>query len=226
MTASSKKFWKNDYIQTAAIIGIIVLIFFGLWFGATLALNNPNPIVVVPSPSMSIPANGVFDGWSYPFDRTLQVGDLLILQGVNPKDLNTNYSNSDIIVFHEAADPAKLIVHRIAAAQEINGTLYFHTKGDGNPPMKWPNAISPENYDGMQIEPQEGVSQDKVIGRVIFRIPWIGNIVLLMQKPEGIIAIGIIVALLLIIEFVAPILKKKATSTMEPTKSESSNNNF
>jgi signal peptidase I len=226
LTASPKKFWKNDYVQTAAIIGLIILIFFGLWYGATIALNNPNPIVVVPSPSMSIPANGVFDGWSYPFDRTLQVGDLLILQGVNPKDLNTNYPNSDIIVFHEAADPAKLIVHRIATAQEINRTLYFHTKGDGNPPIKWPNAISPENYDGMPIEPQEGVSQDKIIGRVIFRIPWIGNLVLLIQKPEGIIAIGIIVALLIIIEFVAPILKKKTTPTMEPTKSESSNNNF
>jgi hypothetical protein len=75
-----KKLRKNEYIQTATINGLIILVFFSLWYGATLALNNPNPIVVVPSGSMCIPYNGACDGWDHPFERTLRIGDLLVLQ--------------------------------------------------------------------------------------------------------------------------------------------------
>ena len=214
MTTQLKRLWKNEYIQTAAIIGLIILIFFGIWFGATVALSNPNPIVVVPTGSMCIPYDGLVGNacqdhlWDHPFDRTLHVGDLLILQGVDPKDLNTNYPNSDIIVFHSAATD-ELIVHRIAASDEINGTLYFHTKGDGNSLIKWPNPIPPEYYDTLPIEPPVGVSQDQVVGRVIFRIPWVGNIVLFMRTPSGLILVVVLVALLIIIEFVVPSLRKK-----------------
>jgi hypothetical protein len=78
--------------------------------------------------SMCIPYDGNCDGWSHPFERTLHVGDLLIVQGVNPATLNTNYPDSDIIVFHEPGNPNRLIVHRIEAVQNINGTLIFKLK--------------------------------------------------------------------------------------------------
>ena len=69
----------------------------------------------------------------HPFNRTLNVGDIIIIQGVDPETLNTNYPNSDIIVYKKPADPEDTpIVHRIVASYEINGTLYFQTKGDGN----------------------------------------------------------------------------------------------
>jgi len=214
-----KKAWKNEYVQTAAIIGVIVLVFFGAWFGATLILNTQNPVVVVPSGSMCIPYNGAcqLHLWDHPFEKTLHVGDLLILQGLTPKDYNADYPESDIIVFHEAADPAILIVHRIVAVDETNGILYFHTKGDGNG-IKWPAPVSPQQYDSYPIEPAEGVAQDKVVGRVVFRVPWVGNIVLFMQTQAGIITVAIIIVLLLIIEFVAPILRKKPMPTAEQTE--------
>ena len=201
---------RNEYVQTAAVIGVIVLAFFGAWFGATLALNTSNPIVVVPSGSMCIPYGGTcqYHPWDHPFDRTLHVGDLLILQGLDPKNYNADYPDSDIIVFHEAADPAVLIVHRIAAADEVNGTRYFHTKGDGNN-IKWPAPVPPEQYDPPSIEPPEGVAQSKIVGRVVFRVPWVGNLVLFMQTQTGIITVAIIVALLLIIEFVIPVVRGK-----------------
>jgi signal peptidase I len=166
---------------------------------------------------MCIPYDGACEGWTHPFARTLHVGDLLILQGLDPKDYNTTYPNSDIIVFHEAANPQTLVVHRIVAADDINGTLYFHTKGDGNG-IRWPAAVTPQQYDTYPIEPSEGVSQNIIVGRVLFRIPWIGNIVLLMQTPAGIITVAIIIALLLIVEFVAPVLKKKPITATEPAK--------
>ena len=220
MAAKLKKLWKNEYVQTATVIGLIVLIFFGIWFGATLVLNTPNPIVVVPSGSMCIPYDGACEAhlWDHPFARTLHVGDLLILQGVNPQDLRTDYPNSDIIVFHQAVNPDELIVHRIVAVDEINGTLYFHTKGDGNSPVKWPEVPPREYYDGLPIEPPAGVAQDQVVGRVALRIPWVGNIVLFMRTSSGLFLVAVLIALLLVIEFIIPVLRRKRPISTEPSK--------
>lgn len=228
MTTALKKLWKNEYIQTATIIGLIILIFFGFWFGSTLALNTQNPVVVVPSGSMCIPYDGICQDylWSHPFDRTLHVGDLLILQGINTKELNTDYPNSDIIVFHNPNNPDELIVHRIVSAQTIDGKLYFRTKGDGNTQRKWPTPASElanSDYDPWGIPPALGVPEENVVGKVVMRIPWVGNIVLYMRTPSGLILVAFLVALLLIIEFVIPILRKRQTPTSPEPQKEQTN---
>ena len=102
-----KKIWKNDYFKTVVAIVLIVAIVLGFLFGLQLALHTPDPALTVESGSMSIPYDGVDNFWlsiAHPFDRTLSIGDIIIVQGVNPKDLNTNYPNSDIIVFHSPYD--------------------------------------------------------------------------------------------------------------------------
>jgi len=228
MTTALKKLWKNEYIQTATIIGLIILIFFGFWFGSTLALNTQNPVVVVPSGSMCIPYDGICQDylWSHPFDRTLHVGDLLILQGINTKELNTDYPNSDIIVFHNPNNPDELIVHRIVSAQTIDGKLYFRTKGDGNTQRKWPTPASElanSDYDPWGIPPAPGVPEENVVGKVVMRIPWLGNIVLYMRTPSGLILVAVLVALLLIIVFVIPIIRKKQTPTSPEPQKEQAN---
>jgi signal peptidase I len=207
LTANLKKLWKNEYVQTAVVIGLIVLIILVFWFGAQVVLNTSTPMLVVVSGSMCIPYDGACDGWSHPFARTLHVGDLIVVQGVNPANLNGNYPNSDIIVFHQPGNPGELIVHRIVAIDNVSGTLYFRTKGDGNPIDKWPNPVQPSEYDPWAIPPAPGVSQEMVVGKVIMRIPLIGNIVLLMRNPTGIVVIVIIAALLIILEFFLPILR-------------------
>jgi signal peptidase I len=219
LTQRLKRLWKNEYVQTATIIGLIILVFFGLWYGSTLVLNNPNPIVVVPSGSMCIPYDGACNGWDHPFDRTLHVGDLLILQGLDAKDYKTDYPNSDIIVFHNPQNPDELIVHRIVSAEEINGVIYFRTKGDGNSFDKWPTTPQPAEYDPWAIPPKLGVSQDLVVGKVILRIPWLGHIVLFMRTPSGLVLVAVLVVVLLIVEFVVPVIrKKKEPSTSEQLK--------
>ncbi len=220
MTTNLKKLWKNEYVQTAAVIGLIILAFFGAWFGATLALNTQNPIVVVPSGSMCIPYDGDCEQhlWDHPFARTLHVGDLLILQGVEPKNLNSNYPNSDIIVFHNPFDPDELIVHRIVTAEETNGTLYFRTKGDGNSITKWPTFPQPTEYDPWAMPDKTGVSEDQVVGKVVMRIPWIGNIVLFMRTPFGLVLVAVLMALLIFVEFIVPVFRKKQTPSAEQTK--------
>ncbi|MCW4045669.1 MAG: S26 family signal peptidase [Candidatus Bathyarchaeota archaeon] len=204
MTATFKKLWKNEYIQTAAIIGLIILIVLGLWFTVQIVLNTAYPALAVVSGSMCIPQDAQCDGWTHPFDRTLHIGDLIIIQGLDPSELNADYPDSDIIVFHKPTDPEELIVHRIAAKEvSEDGTISFYTKGDGNPAHKWPNHIQPTEYD-----PWGKVSEDLVVGKVIMRIPWVGHAILFMRNSIGLPLIIALMIILLFIEFVLPLLKR------------------
>jgi len=227
LTAQSKKIWKNSTFQTALTIIIIITVVFGSWFGLQAVLNTKiAPALAVVSGSMCIPYDGPCDGWSHPFDRTLHIGDLIVIQGVNATSLNTNYPNSDIIVFQKPNDPNTLIVHRIASTVTVDGKLYFYTKGDGNnAPGVWPTPVLNADYwypdPGNPSSTNNGaVSQDYVYGKVIMRVPWIGWIAIEMQKTGGdrSLLIGIIVfviILLIILEFVLPFLKKGTKSQPE-----------
>jgi hypothetical protein len=209
---------------------LIIIVIFGLWYGSQAVLNTKiPPVLAVISGSMCIPYDGACDGWTHPFDRTLHVGDLIIIQGVDPKTLNTDYPyNSDIIVFHRpdlpADDPNSKIVHRIVSTAEVNGILYFYTKGDGNPVYNWPNTPEPTDYwRPSSTDPSstyEGaISQDYVYGKVIMRIPWIGWVAV---KMSDLVAgnnslifplIVVLIILIIIIEFVAPLLKSRKRGT-------------
>ena len=167
-----------------------------------------SPLRVVESGSMCVPYDGACEGWislDHPFAQTLHKGDIIIIQAVNPADLNANYPNSDIIVYRNP-NGVTPIVHRIVDKQEINGTLYFKTKGDGNGPVTWPSI--PNYYDN--IPDTKGVPQNLIEGKVILRIPWFGWITLLMRGNSWAlpVVIGLII-LLLIIEFILPVIKEK-----------------
>ena len=203
--SAAKKLWKNDAIKTLVAIVLIVGIVVGFFFALQLALNTSYPTLTVESGSMCLPNGRDCDGWSHPFDQTLHVGDLLIIQGVNPEDLNANYPNSDIIVYRDPATN-KLIVHRIVSEQTINGTVYFKTKGDANGPICWPQP--PNYYD--DIPDLKGVPQDLVVGKVIMRVPWVGWIALFLQNnPWGVPVVLGLILLLAIVEFVLPTMRAK-----------------
>jgi signal peptidase I len=226
VTATLKKLWKNEYFQTAVVIGLILLVVAGFWFGSQFVLNTQYPLLAVESGSMCIPYGIACDDWTsldHPFARTLHTGDLIIIQGVNPADLNADYPNSDIIIFHKPTNPEELIVHRIISKEEINGTLYFRTKGDGNG-NKWPSIpqYGSDNWDGYPY----GVPQDLVLGKVIMRVPWVGHVALLMRNSFGIPLVILVVVLLIFIEFILPLFQRKTQSHDEgetqPAKNESS----
>jgi signal peptidase I len=211
LTATLKRLWKNEYVQTAVIIGLIAVIVLGVWFTVQAVLNTPDPALAVVTGSMCIPQDGSCDGWTHPFAQTLHVGDLIIIQGVNPADLNFTYPYSDIIVFHKPTDPTELIVHRIAAEEVVDGKIYFYTKGDGNPVHKWPDAIQASEYDYWGK-----VSQDLVVGKVVMRIPWLGHVVLFMRNSVGLPIVIALILLLVIVEFIGPLLRGKKAKPAEP----------
>lgn len=203
---------KNEYFQTAFLVALVLLIVSGFFIAEILGL-----IRVVPTPSMSIGYGGQGYEWTHPFDRTIQVGDIVIIQPVNPADLSADYPNSDIIVYHTYSRGD--IVHRIVAKEEINGTWYFYTKGDANGWNLWPTTPNPSEYDAWSPSP---IPEDMIVGKVILRIPWVGNIAIFMQSILGgnnsAITIPIVVALivlLIIIEFIVPLYRQKKTTVQQ-----------
>jgi signal peptidase I len=209
-----KKLWKNDYFRTALAIALVIVVIVGVFVGMQLALGASVPVRVVESGSMCVPYDGRCNGWSHSFDQTLHVGDIIIIQKVDPTTLNANYPNSDIIVYRNPNGKTP-IVHRIIEKQEINGTLYFKTKGDGNGPIIWPKT--PNIYDN--IPDSKGVPQNLIEGKVVLRIPWFGWITLFMRGNSW--ALPVIVALiilLVVIEFILPLVKEKKKKTAQQNK--------
>jgi signal peptidase I len=202
----------NGNVKSAIVIFLIVGIVIGSYFGLQLVLNTSVPFRVVESGSMCVTFDGACDGWSHSFAPTLHKGDIIIIQRVSPADLKTDYPNSDIIVYKRPNDPTGTpIVHRIVAVQEINGTLYFQTKGDGNPSAKYPAIPSEGDWDSHRLwHTGQGVTGDTIEGKVVMRIPLFGWVSLLMRQNSFVLPLVIgIILLLVVLEFVIPIIKEK-----------------
>ena len=203
---SVKKISKKEPVKIIIAATLAIIAGLGFFFIMQLALDTQTPFLTLDSSSMCILEGGNCDGWTHPFDETLHFGDLLIIQGVNPTDLKSNYPNSDIIVFKDQIS-GNFIVHRIISEQIINNTNYFKTKGDGSGPIVWPNV--PDYFD--DIPTSLGVPQDQVLGRVVFRIPWVGGIaIFLKDNPWSIIIVIALILLLAIGKIVANSTKKKS----------------
>jgi signal peptidase I len=208
-----KKVLKNDYVKTAIAIVFIIAIVLGFFFGLGLALGTSVPVRVVESGSMCTDIYGC-DGWSHPFEQTLHVGDIIIIQSVNPEELNADYPNSDIIVYQNPnlrGNPeATPIVHRIVAKYQVNGTWYFQTKGDGNG-VNWPTTPTTSEYDSHTLwSTGEGVPEDLVLGKVVMRIPYFGWITLFMRGNSWALPLVIgLIMLLIIVEFILPVVRSK-----------------
>jgi len=186
------------------MILLIVAVVPGFWYGSRLALNTQYPALAVASGSMHMPPSTPCDGWSHPFARTLHVGDLIIVQGVNASDIHAApYPDGDIIVFHDLYRD-ELIVHRAIEKKVQNGVIYFVTKGDGN-------SIA---------DPQ--IPADRVIGKVILRIPWVGHIALIMRNSSGIYLIIALIAILIIIELIIPVFSGKKPESDEASEPKAS----
>jgi signal peptidase I len=204
--ATLKRIWKNEYVKTALMIVIIIVAVFGFWYGSQLALNTQYPVLAVASGSMCTVQGMRCDGWSHPFERTLHIGDLIIVQGVNPKEIKASPGNGDIIVFHKPEQsegvPDELIVHR-AVESEINpdnGLIYFETKGDAN------SGPDPFDYDyrGENYTWHNKISENLVVGKVVMRIPWIGHIALAMHNSTALYIVIALIVIFVIIEFAIP----------------------
>lgn len=120
------------YLNPKGLIPIFIICVFVIWFA----------IGVFPIKPMAIATGSMVPN--------LNVGDVVILQRVNPSDVKVQ----DIIEFTYGK---RRVVHRVVEIKRKPDGLYFITKGDHNPA----NDINP-------------VYQDQVVSKAIFRMPLLG----------------------------------------------------
>ncbi|MBS7642809.1 MAG: signal peptidase I [Candidatus Bathyarchaeia archaeon] len=119
---------------------------------------------------------------------TLQPGDLVIIVGVEAEDIVVG----DIIVF-QPPYRSEPIIHRVIAVEKIGGNIYITTKGDNNR-VSLPDEIRfPVSY---------------VIGKVVYRVPYIGWMLYFIQAPVvaipgiGEVKLGFILIILLSLVYI------------------------
>jgi len=162
----------------------MLVIVFGFWYGTQLVLNTQYPALAVVSDSM------------FP---TLNVGDVVIVQGVPVTQIKANYTTGDIVVFINPFDSNERIVHRAVKIENTGNGYRITTVGD--------------NVGGLgdQFSPWNA---SLLIGKVIARIPYLGNF------PLFINALGNFYYFIIVMIIVINILVSLVFDTDEEKKSE------
>jgi signal peptidase I len=176
-----KDFLNEDSLLSwiANIVLAFILIKFVVYPALGLVFGTPYPIVAVVSGSMEHHP-GSFDDWwatqngdvtaeeyyatlgitkeqfqTFSFKNGFNTGDIMILRGVKAQDIEIG----DIIVFRSSnKDP---IIHRVIEKDLNDDSVTVSTKGDNNP----------RSYDF-----ESEITEDVIIGKAIFRLPFLGYI--------------------------------------------------
>lgn len=216
--------WRK-FLIFLLVLAAIGVGFLGFWFVSRIILNTDYPVLSVSSSNMCLFQPNC-NSLTHLFERTLHLGDLIIVQGVNAKNVSSAYPNSDILVFHspkiDSAESDSLIIRRVITKEERNGTFYFRTKSDGVGVHMWPEMPDVpecdhwydyrENYTWTDM-----ISEKLLVGKVIFRIPLVGYILLFVQSSFGMLIIAIFIIIALILQFAIPKFASKKVKT-EPKK--------
>ena len=160
------------------IVSISILIILILNPLLKFILGTPYPLPLITSESMQHDSN--FDEWweksnmwyienginktefeTFPLKNGFNKGDMLIAKGVKSDKIKIG----DVIVFLDVKGDT--ISHRVVRFQQ-NEKLLFTTKGDNYKTNYLP--IKNQDFDETEL------SEEKVVGKVIFRIPYIGYI--------------------------------------------------
>ncbi len=153
-----------------------------VWIGLKITLNTDYPFATVEGESM-LP--------------NYYEGDLILTQGVNDKN---ELSVGEVIIFRRPGNWDFVIIHRIINKDyyDEEEQWYFQTKGDNN---NMPDRFSTP-YMGW-------VPTSHVIGRVIYKIPFIGLIFMTMQTKIGPFTLSIILQVVIIALILVVYLKEE-----------------
>lgn len=211
MTKFIKGYGKK-FLNAFILLMLIVIGFVGFWFASRMILNTECPLLPVSSGNMCI-SQLRCDGLRHPFEPTLHVGDLIVVQGVDARSVEVAYPNSDVIVFHIPKQNSyqidELIITRVVVKEERDGTVYFRTKSDGEGTHIWPETPDTSECDRWydyrkNYTRNDMISEKLLVGKVILRIPWVGHIALFMRKWSGILIIVILMVVLVVAKFLIP----------------------
>lgn len=169
------------------MMGLVVISVLVFKMALVVSLNTDYPLHTPISQSM---------------EPTLNIGDLLIAEGVNNfEGINADSRNGDIIIFRHPqrpytpspspfdffiTDPGEFVVHR-AIEKKYDGEPYLVTKGD--------NELTNPHEDPWKVR------EDMIIGKVVWRIPFLGYIKIFLDTPLGMIITVILFFILILLDF-------------------------
>ncbi len=193
-----KKTAKNIIFIIASITLCVTLIPI-IIFNTILSIksaSNPKELPTI----FGVAPTVVMSGSMEPIIKTK---DLIFIKQV---DINSLRAKEDIICFE--IDGA-FIVHRIERIEDVDGQKRFYTKGDAN-----------------DTEDKNFVLAEKIQGKYVGRIAWIGGLISFLQTPYGILLVVILLVILyvmaeLLIEYRAKVKEnKKLKAELECLKKE------
>jgi len=94
----------------------------------------------------------------------MKAGSLAVVAPVDPMALAVG----DIVTYRQAAGMSLPTTHRIVGISEKEGIRYLRTKGDGN-----------------EVEDQGSVNAERIDGRLVFFVPWIGYLLSFVNTGTG-----------------------------------------
>jgi len=118
-------------------------------------------------------------------EPTIRTGSLVVDRTAK------EYKESDIITFRSTNDPSNTTTHRIVGIEKQDNSVEFITKGDAN-----------DSNDPLKLNP------DLIIGKVVFKIPYLGYIVAFARTMPGLIILVIIPATIIIYDEINNIKKE------------------
>ncbi|MGI5958076.1 MAG: signal peptidase I [Massiliimalia sp.] len=122
----------------------------------------------------------------------IEVGDLIFVTEEKPENLKVG----DVVSY---LNGSTMVTHRITAvSQNEDGKLTFTTKGDAN-----------------QAEDTETVTEEQLVGLYRARIPKVGDFVLFLQQPIGML---LFIGIPLLAFIIYDILRRQRYASREKTK--------
>jgi signal peptidase len=133
--------------------------------------------VIIPAATGALQCLIVLSGSMNPI---MQPGDMVVVKTITPKDVRVG----DIIAYHDPGGAENVIVtHRAMQVEKDGGTINIHTKGDAN-----------EDFDTYTV------SQDDVIGEMVFVLPYLGYAVERSKKQMTFIVLVVLPSLLIVVD--------------------------
>jgi signal peptidase len=124
--------------------------------GALLALLIAGPLALGDHPATDLTGS---------MEPTISPGDVVINEEISP----TEATVGDIVTFRDPEQQSKMITHRVVSIQSVNDGRYaFVTQGDAN-----------------NTQEHWRVPADGQIGRVLYTVPWVGNIAVFARTRPG-----------------------------------------
>jgi len=126
-------------------------------------------------------------------EPSIKFGSVILVWGknknlVSPTDFYPQFQKGEIITFLSGKET---FTHRIVEIEENGGKIFYKTKGDANP--------------GADVEK---IPQEKVLGKVIFSLPYLGFLVSFAKSQMGFITLIIVPATIIIYSEILNIKKE------------------